>query len=190
MLKNKYVNTAEMDILGIAAERGHSSIIKLALEYGAQLHIEHLLRALSKKNTSMFSAVALLIESGVAMNEDIYCEDGSALYHEIFLACDRPFHIQPSLGFKRKRTINGVLFKFKNKDKIMAVILLAQETREKIPEPFARCQLLNQLIKEVASGRVKLFSVPFNFQQVALDLFCWLREDRRKLRAEAIIRGD
>jgi hypothetical protein len=183
MLENGYVNTAEMDVLGIAAEYGHSSIIKLTLEYGAQLNMTHLLRTLSKKNTSMFSTLSLLFESGVPMDEEIYCGDDSALYHALFVACNRLFHIQdrivfPPLDFKWEWFSNGLLIEFKNKDKI-----IAQEARKKIPEAFAGYKLLDQLFAEVAHGGAKLLSEPFDFQHVTQDLRRWLKDYKVRLRS-------
>jgi hypothetical protein len=100
LLENGYVNTTETDILGITTEHGDSTIIKLALQYGAQVQMEHLLCALNGASRSTFSTVSLLIEGGLHMNEDIYSEVGNALYHDIFVACERISSISRSLELR------------------------------------------------------------------------------------------
>jgi hypothetical protein len=114
MLENGYVTPTYTESFGNAAIYGHSSITKLALEYNVQLHMDHLLCVLNNTNASMFSTIASIIEHGGLIDEDVY-DDGNAVYPNLFVACSENFRAESELP-------PG---KFKDKDEVMAVFLLA-----------------------------------------------------------------
>jgi hypothetical protein len=191
LLEIGYVNTSEMDILDVAIGYGdgHNHEVGAAIwRPGANGALA--LRAKRTMQSHLFDRHPLDRRWLAHGRRHLRRGWQRALPRYIFAACEKLFHIKEPRAYRDfalNMTGQGYGLNtscFKNKHKVMAVMLVVLQAKEQIPEAFARCRFLDRLFKEVGCGGVEVPAKPIDFRIAAQNISSWLQESREKLEIE------
>jgi hypothetical protein len=163
------------NLIRIAARCGHRAIIGLAVGLAIRPRLQDLISALNHNNTNMTLTVQCLLGHNISLTLDEMGDNGEPVVLQLIETVE-------SLCRKAISVPCGSPTPVVGKEKILALILVAQKMKLKCPELMVVKSIeLGELLARLAKGDVKLPTEPVPYLSIVKEVHEWIVQERQNM---------